>query len=405
VTSWLVKRASLFTGLLAATFTATADPWRFDPPRTVSEMHTGVYHHLDPAGRRGIAVSDGVVAIVWEDNRSGQPVAYVAFRKPSSPTFTIQRLSGSGEAYEAVVAGLPHGQFVFGWEEQGAIKIRTGTADRLGTVYTVSQGEASQVTLDTRAAEVNAAWSERSGAHSSIRFLRFQPDKLGQSLKPVAVTPPPAEDQLFPSVAALSDRTWVAWEDRSKGHTRILAAVTLDGQGFQPALRINRMRAGGRRQVEYGKGPGATRVVLAARMDRTAAAAWLDKRDFLGGYDVFTSVTELSGTEFGPIVPVQDEFGGNVGQWHAGLASRPDGLLVAVWDDDRDGSSDLQMSWRMADRWSPNLSIPGANGPGQDTSPVITFDAQGGLHLAWVERSEIDGPTRLRYMYGHPQTP
>jgi hypothetical protein len=400
-----MKRASLVLVLVMHVAPAWAAPWTFDPPQTVSEPRAGVFHHLDPAGRRGIAVSAGIVAIVWEDNRGGNPGAYVAFRKPSAPGFRMQKLSSGGEAYEVVVAALPNGRFIFGWEENGSVQVRTGTAERLDSTFVLSRDEANQITLDADAHVVHAAWSERTDRHASIRYARFKPNDLGKPIATVAVSPPPAEDQLYPSLAILPDRVWVAWEDRSQGHTRILAAVSKDGRSFAPAQRINRMRSSGRRQVDYGRGPGATRVALTAIDGQRAAAVWLDKRDFQGGYDVFTALTDDAGAEFGVVEPVQDEFGANIGQWHAGIASHPNGTLVCVWDDDRDGSPDIQLSWRSATGWSPNLSVPGANGPGQETSPVITLDPEGDLHMAWVERERSDGPTRVRYLRGRRVMP
>ncbi len=104
-----------------------AAPWEFGEPVTVSAARPGVFHHLEAAGRRSIAVSsDGMVAIVWEDNRDGTPRAYVAFRAAGKSEFVLQRLSGMQEAYEPVVSALPQGGFVFGWEESGHVWARSG---------------------------------------------------------------------------------------------------------------------------------------------------------------------------------------------------------------------------------------------------------------------------------------
>jgi len=352
---------------------------------------------MDPAGRRGMALSGDVVAIVWEDNRGGTPSAYAAFLKPGASQFIVQKLS-AGESYEVSVAPLKDGQFIFGWEEQGSVRVRTGSADRLGPVHTLSRGEAGQIALDVHDNVIHAAWSERSGRHRTVLYLRVPSSALDSLPAPVAVAPGPKDDQLFPSVVITGNRTWVAWEDRSEGHTRILAAHSGDGKQFGSPQRVNRMRREGRRQIEYGKGPGATRVALTAVNASEVAAVWLDKREFLGGYDVFVAFASEPAAEFGPVATVQDEFGNGYGQWHAGLASDGKGTLIAVWDDDRDGSSDLQLSQRTATGWSANLPVTGANGPGQDTSPVAAFDRRGRLHIAWVERAAVDAPTRLLYL-------
>ena len=34
--------------------------------------------------------------------------------------------------------------------------------------------------------------------------------------------------------------------------------------------------------------------------------------------------------------------------------------------------------------------------------PAGALDADGRLHLAWVEKEHIDGPSRIRYLRGYP---
>jgi len=383
---------------------AMSAPWEFQQPRVVSERSAGVFHHIDPAGRSALAVSGDVVAIVWEDNRDGRPRVYVAFRKQDAKGFVSQRLSGEGEAYEPVVTAMEGGEFIFGWEENGILRVRRGTMQRLGSASTLDAKDAGQLALAYRKPFVHAAWSERIGRHARIRYTRINPAEPENTAEIVSASPSLLGDQLYPSVAVLPNHVWVAWEDRSEGHTRILAARSTNGQSFEPFVQVNPLRRG-RRQVDFGKGPGATRVVLAAMTGDRVAAVWLDKRDFQGGYDVFAALTDASGGRFGPHERVQDDFGANIGQWHAGISHLPRGRLVAWWDDDRDGSSDIQISWRDGNRWSANLAVPGANGTGQETSPVAAVDEQGNLHLAWVERLVPDGPTRLLYLLGNATMP
>jgi hypothetical protein len=40
--------------------------------------------------------------------------------------------------------------------------------------------------------------------------------------------------------------------------------------------------------------------------------------------------------------------------------------------------------------------VPGAAGPGEQSDPVILLDAQGILHLAWLDRDDT-GATRLMH--------
>lgn len=390
-----VKKTS--AGLVLVFVSLAASAWEFAPPEVVSDARPGVFHHLDSAGRRSIAVSGNSIAITWEDNRTGKPVVYAAIRDAAPDRFATVRVSSGNEAYESVVAPLGKGRFIFAWEQDESVFVRIWANRKLGLPRKLSRTTASQISLDVDRGVVHAVWSEKNGKHRAICYARLDASDFDKVSATVVEAGDPIDDQLYPTVIALRDRVWVAWEDRSKGHTRILAAASPDGKAFEKPKRINELGRG-RRQIEYGKGPGATRVALARLSAVNAAAVWLDKRDFLGGYDVYTATTENSPSVFWPVRAVQDDFGKGVGQWHPAIAARPDGLLVATWDDDRDGTADIHLAWQGSGGWSANLSVAGANGQGQDTSPSITFDSNGHLHLAWVEREHGDGPTRLRYL-------
>jgi len=128
-------------------------------------------------------------------------------------------------------------------------------------------------------------------------------------------------------------------------------------------------------------------------------AAWADKRDFREGYDIYAA--KYQGVKGGGANErVQDAFGGVARQWHPSVAGYADGSLVVAWDDDRDGDANVMLSWREEETWSEDVALPGADGPGEQANPTITFDAEGNLHAAWVERDTVGGPTRLRYAFG-----
>lgn len=75
-------------------------------------------------------------------------------------------------------------------------------------------------------------------------------------------------------------------------------------------------------------------------------------------------------------------------------------MLAIVWDDERDGTADIWLTWLRPDgRYADNVSPAG--GPGSQSDPVIALDEAGKLHLAWIERDEA-GLSRLRYAVGQP---
>jgi hypothetical protein len=132
------------------------------------------------------------------------------------------------------------------------------------------------------------------------------------------------------------------------------------------------------------------------------AAVWLDKRDFLSGYDVFAALSENGGLAWGTNVKAQDSFGDNIAQWHATAAGDSRGDLAIAWDDNRDGTPDVWLTWlKPGGGFADNVAPPPAAGPGSQTDPAMTMDDAGRLYLVWVERG-ADGATRLRFAVGRP---
>jgi len=182
------------------------------------------------------------------------------------------------------------------------------------------------------------------------------------------------------------------WEDRRFKHTVIMAAHSADGKKFAPPYRMINVLRGS----VLGAGLGSMRPTLASCGNACLIAGWLDKRNFLAGYDVYAGFSQDGGRTFGDNIQVQDSFGDDLPQWHASLAANSAGRVVAVWDDDRDGTADVWLSDWNGKSFSDNVSVPGAHGPGVQTDPVIYLDASDSLHIAWLERIE-GGGTRLRY--------
>jgi hypothetical protein len=369
--------------------------WQFSPPVEVGGGAKNIFHHLESANRQGLAESEGRVALAWEDDRTGSPRCWLAAREPKSAKFSMPQAISSGECYEPVVAGVGKGHFAVAWEEDGATWVRLAGK---GAALKLSEQEAAHITLASAGGQtLYAAWAEQAGAHKRLMIARLVLEAGG--LKAEYRLPVedrlPEEGQAYPALAVNADGSLaLVWEDRRFKHTVMLAAHSEDGKKFSPPYRLIDVPLV--RTVNLGAGMGSMRPALAACGPDCVVASWLDKRDFLSGYDVFAAFSRNGGRAFGRNLKVQDSFGDNISQWHAAIAANQKGRVVAVWDDDRDGTQDVWLSDWNGEAFADNIAVPGAQGPGAQSDPVVFLDAAGILHLAWLERTEAGG-TRLKY--------
>lgn len=390
--------------------------WQFAPPLDVLEARPGVFPHLDAANRQGLAWSDGWVAVAWEDNRSGTSQCYVRFKGPAASGFGEEvRLSGKA-CIEPVIVGLGSGRFAAGWEEDNTVWVALVQAGKAGAARRLSQSEAGQASLayDPHGG-LFAAWVARSDDHLQLQVgkLEIAGNEIRVARSGPVEAQPPIEDQAYPALAVNADGSVaVAWEDRRFKHTLMLVAHAQDGEHFSAPYRlidVHRSLITGP-AAKLGAGMGAMRPTLArcgpapigdagdAGPGPCLVAVWLDKRDFLSGYDVYAAFSSNGGRAFGHNLKVQDSFGDSIAQWHAAAAADSQGRVAAVWDDDRDGSSDLWLANWTGHTYSDNVAIPGASGPGSQTCPMIYLDDAGRLHLIWLDQADPASAARIRYV-------
>lgn len=394
---------ALAAGLLALTLAlpALAD-WAFTDAEAVSgEPQAKLFPHLESAGRGNLAASGDRLAVVWEDNRDGSPQVYAALRALDRPGFAAPlRLSAGREAYEPVVVGLDAGRFLAAFEQDGKVVARVFSAAAQGALTPLDAAVSAQITLTAIGKRIHAAWGRRDG-----RFLRLVSAPLTvdglqiRSGAARAVDLSPAQDeQLYASLAATSKGYAIAWEDRRAGHTRLLTATSSDGAQWSTPQPLNEIpHSSSAAELGLGRGPGVTRVSLAGDGAATVAAVWMDKRDFLSGYDIYAGVSTDHGASFGANEKAQDAFGAEKPQWHPAVAVTPHGL-VAAWDDPRDDSPDIWLSTRHSEKeWSDDFTVTGAAGPGSQDNPVLLWHGDR-LHLAWVHKGE--GGAQVRYAQG-----
>lgn len=407
------RPGSLAAAVAVGVGSVSAQPWSFDPPIQVTEPASEVFHQLASSGRRSLAVSDGIVGVVWGDEREGTARAYLARKARDALAFSPPLLvSGDGEAFEPSILGLAGGRFAIAWEEDRRIRVRVVGPGSLGPTLELTPSGA-QVTLAALDDGLVAVWSDREAGFGRIRVARLGLEgDLGLVVRErcPADADPPTADQLYPAAAA-GDRLLVAWEDRRPGHTIIMATSSAPGQtcAFAPPRRVSADPPAP--DLPYGAGHGVARVVLAPYGSGRALAAWEDKRRFRHGYDVYAAHfgpmrvgnaqdDRQPSAEPGPNERVQDAFGELAHQWHVTAAGHPDGTLVVAWTDEREGQGDILLSWYAGGEWSEDLPLPGASGPAEESHPTIVLDGAGRLHAAWVTREVKGGPTRINYALG-----
>lgn len=407
---WLALMVLLWAGQAQA-------GWQFAPPMDVLEAKPGVFPHLEAANRQGLAWSAGWVAVAWEDNRNGTSQCYARFKGPAESGFSQEVRLSSKACIEPVILGLGDGHFVAGREEDGVVWVNLVQPGKGAVPRKLSQSEAGQIALSYDPhGGLFAAWVERSGDHLQLRVgkLEITGDSIRLARSGPVETQPPTEDQAYPALVVNADGSVVVvWEDRRFKHTVMLVAHGQDGEHFSAPYQlidINRSIITGP-AAKLGAGMGAMRPTLArcgpvpvsdlgnaAGAGPCVGAVWLDKRDFLSGYDVYAAFSPNGGRAFGHNIKVQDSFGDSIAQWHAALAANSQGRVVAVWDDDRDGSSDIWLANWTGKAYADNVAVPGASGPGSQTDPMIYLDDAGRLHLIWLDQADPAAAARIRYL-------
>ena len=64
--------------------------WEFSAPVDVGAAQgKTVFHHLESANRKALGESGGRVALVWEDNRAGDPRCWLAVRRNNRGQTTV----------------------------------------------------------------------------------------------------------------------------------------------------------------------------------------------------------------------------------------------------------------------------------------------------------------------------
>ncbi|GAB4510807.1 MAG: hypothetical protein Tsb0026_13160 [Sulfuricaulis sp.] len=378
--------------------------WDFGTKIPVAPIaNTNAFQHLDATGRKSMAVAENTLAVVWEDNRNGSPQAYVALKSTDKNEFSKARQISSGKsAFSPTILALRENRFLVGWEQDNAVWVRLISPQGRKPALKISGKGAAQITLATHdGLGVVAAWSQRAEKFNRIVTQELRINAQGEIIPSGATKPvdakPPMDDQSYPAVAVTGKGTLIAWEDRRRQHTVLLYSHAAPNGNFSTPQLLNEVV---QKSDLYGRGNGVTRVALDVYGEDRIAATWMDKRGNHTGYDIYAAFSEDGGRHFGANELVQDSFADQYTQWHPAIAGDASGRVIVTWDDDRDDVSNIWLAWKTRDGWSTNFSPPTTSGEGDKTSPSITLDAQGNLHLIWLEQETENVPGRIMYIMG-----
>lgn len=372
----------------------------FAGPIDVSRVHSGkIFHQLEASGRKNIAVSGDWIGVVWNDNRGGFSQTYAVFKKLKDAKFGPEiKLSNGKEAIEGGIVALDAGRFAVAWEQDGRIHASVVAEGQAQKPSPFGSSPSRQVALAFGQAGLYATWIEQAERFGRVVVAELLPSAVDIKVrrKVMLENIAPRDEQLYPTLALSAGGLSILWEDRRGGYTGIYTSYSADLKTFTPPRQLNEMGAGAGRALGLGRGSGAMRPALSTMADKAVAAVWSDKRDFLSGYDVYGALSRDGGARFGPNEKIQDSFGDSMAQWHPAVTANSNKLAVA-FDDERDGTADIWLAWKTGDNWGDNIAVPGASGPGVQTSPSIALDAQGTLHVVWVERRSDGAASRIRY--------
>lgn len=382
---------------------ASANPWTFSSRIAVEpQRQNDAFVHLNGAGRKHIAVSQERIAIIWEDDRSGDPQVYISSRKRNESDFsTAQRVSQGIEAYEPSIAADAAGNFIVSWEQDGKVWANSLIAESLQQPIQLSSAASGQPSVATHADHIYISWREKQAAKWKLMVARLKLKPNGQLyvVEQQAVESEPLPTPLImPSLTASESGISIAWEDRRAGHTRILIAFGSPELEFSLPLNLNEFFSN---RNEYDKGNGATRVSLAAFSETELIAAWMDKRRGSTGYGIYTSIGDFSDQSTAPNEKAHGIKGDEQPHYNPAVSGNAEGDFVVAWDDFREGNADIWLSYYTEDFvWSEDNAPSVASGPGEQTHPSIAMDETGNLHLLWIERNDLNSPGKLYYTVG-----
>ena len=360
-------------------------------------------------------LTDGVLNVVWEEDRTGVPGIWFNSSKDGGKSWLpadIHMNHSDAAATAPDVACAGQDVYVV-WEDErdgelknhniyAAVSGDGGESFSGDEVLLDGDVDGAAMSLGPRAVavggDVYVAWFDNSDGAYDIRV------QASHDHGATWLTDPSRADSdergsaysAWPSIGATADGVVVAWEDSRNGANDIYASSSDDGgSSFRADVRL-----------DAGDAAGATnsfepRIVLDGAM---AAVAWYDERN--GARDVLMNVSTDAGGSWtsGDAIRADSDNAGDADSLHPELTTQ-DGKVFLVWQDNRSGGYDIfERVYDTATAAFASAEVrldTDADGESQASYPQIAVDGQN-IFVDWQDyREDKDavGFNDLRYNY------
>jgi hypothetical protein len=327
----------------------------FGPPVMVNDVTTNTQSAPAMAGQPGREPF-----IAWQDSRSGNEDIYVPKAHGNGTVFAPNQRAddsnGSSKQLEPAVTSTMNGTVLLTWQDN-----RRNAYD-YDIYFTKSYDDGATFTKNVRVDDssiITISWQER------------------------------------PSIAVTTGGSiFIAWTDDRSGQLRVRGASSTDGGAtFSPSKEI----------APSIDPSGQSGVVLLSNGGRLFAA-FMDNTT--GKSHPYVCISTNGGKSF--TAPIRlDDMPSDLG-WQKGvtIAPMPDGGIVAVWVDSRNGNDDIYASIA-----SSNGTITTSDFRVDDDStgafqlnPCVATDQLGNIYAAWEDERDLMYSVRFAYrLPGRPQ--
>ena len=300
--------------------------------------------------------------ITWQDSRSGNEDIYVPKAHSNGTVFSPNQRAddsnGSSKQLEPAVTSTVNGTVLLTWQDN-----RRNAYD-YDIYFTKSNDDGATFTKNLRVDDssmTTISWQER------------------------------------PSIAVTTGGSiFIAWTDDRSGQLRVRGASSIDGGAtFSPSKEI----------APLIDSSGQSGVVLLSNGDRLFAA-FMDNRNSTGKAHPYVCISTNGGKSFTAPIRLDDMLSGVGFQKGVTIAPMPDGGIVAVWVDSRNGNDDIYASIASSNGTitSSDFRVDDDSTGAYQLNPCVATDQLGNIYAAWEDERDLMYSVRFAYkLPGNPQ--